>query len=111
MGIKFDEESYISTPPEVLASYISSRMKFDRVVHAYPNIGAYDIKLSNTCESVIVTNVQDRELDCLSNNLDLHMIDNVEIITEDLIDIHLDLKWVDAVLITPPWGSSRKYSV
>ena len=48
-GIKFDEESYISTPPESLASYVATRLKFNNIIHVYGGIGAYDIKLANFC--------------------------------------------------------------
>lgn len=71
-GIKFDEESYISTPPEALTSYIASRFRFQKVLHAYPCIGAYAIKLSNTCDNIIATSVTSKGLECMENNLGIY---------------------------------------
>lgn len=101
-GIKFDEESYTSTPPESLSLYISSRMKFNKIVHVYAGIGAYDIKLGNICETIVATDVSYQNRECINNNLSVYMIDNVDVVEARFLD--MEKEKMDAVLITPPWG-------
>ena len=105
-GIMFDEESYASAPPEALASHISSRIRCKRTLNMYGGIGSYALKLSNTCEEVMVTDIEGKGLECIENNLGIYMADNVRILSGRFVDVE---EKVDTVLLTPPWGINHNY--
>jgi hypothetical protein len=111
-GVKLDEGSWSTTPPEQVCEFIAGKCAGAKVIlDGFAGAGGTAIKLANvnSCVKLVANDWSSGKLTCLLNNAKVYEVEgNVEISEQDFLAV--DKKNVDVVFAQPPFHSDAATS-